>query len=181
MAFRTLARTTAVSLTALWALTGCTGDDGPTQGTTPPPVTVPVTTTAAPETTSPTTSPETDGPDSGEPYDPFTAEPAPTLPEAFGDWTFEDGGDGMYGTYWQDETGARIAAVVWQWIPKEEVQADKPGSQPYGEWLCGAFEDDATKLSCTANAWDGTVQLTSHDLAPEELAAAGDLLLTAWQ
>lgn len=171
MQVRTLARTATVAVAALLALTGCTDDDE----TTPDP-TEPATTTV--ETTDPGAEETTAAPETDEPFDPLTAEPAPPLPVAFGDWT-DDGDSTQEGLayYEQAGTGALLTATVWVYTTKEEVQTT-PDPVTIGEWLCGA---EAEQASCTANAWDGTIQLMSGDLDAEGLAAAGDELLAVWQ
>lgn len=49
-----------------------------------------------------------------------------------------------------------------------------------GNWLCGTIRDDNN--ACATNAWDASLWLQSGpDISVEDLAAAGDELLAAWQ
>ncbi|GAB3816920.1 hypothetical protein GCM10028820_16990 [Tessaracoccus terricola] len=179
MQFRNLARTAAVWVAALLALTGCTGEEGPTQDPTEPDTTA---ATTPAETTEPTTDETSAAPETDEPFDPLTGEPAPPLPGAFGDWTADGEGSQVEVAYYEQAgTGAQLTATVWVYSTKEEVQESIPNSVNIGQWLCGADPEHDGWFSCTANAWDGTVQLLTDDLDAEGLAAAGDELLAAWQ
>lgn len=164
---RTIARATLIGLAAALSLSACTNND-PTETPTPPPAT----------TTQPT---ETNGPSPEPTFDPVTGEPAPPLPDSFGEWTANPttSTEGTY-RYENQTTDAAVTAFVWVYTTKEEVQQDMTDSAPIGDWLCGQRPDDSN-IYCTANAWDGTVQLMSQDLTAEELASVGDELLAGWE
>lgn len=170
MQLSTLTRAAGLGLVAVLALSAC--------GDTSPP---------GPSTTQPTvapTEPTTDAPtDSGtESFDPTTGEPAPPLPEAFGEWSTTDASGGSLAYYEHAADGTQLDASVWTYTTREQIQ-DEAGavSELIGEWYCGSATDNPEVASCTANAFDGTIQLRSNDLDVAGLAVAGDELLDVWQ
>lgn len=167
MQLSTLTRAAGLGLVAILALSAC--------GDTSPP---------GPSTTQPTVDPTTEAPtDTGtESFDPTTGEPAPPLPEAFGEWATTDASGGTLAYYEHAVDGTQLDASVWTYTTREQIQ-DEAGavSELIGEWYCGSAADNPEVTSCTANVFDGTIQLRSNDLDVASLAGAGDELLSVWQ
>lgn len=174
MKSRTLLRTTALSLAAILALGACNSAEEPPETPTPTP------TTPAPTTTAPTPPSPTPDPTTSEPADP-TGEPAPPLPDEVGDWEADPmTSSDTIADYNRQGTEDWITASMWEYMTKERLQERATDSLPVGDWLCGQRPDNDANIYCSADVWDGAVQLVSRDLPVEELAAFGDELLAAW-
>lgn len=101
-------------------------------------------------------------------------EPAPALPESFGSWNLENIND-----YRHEDEGIRVAALHWVYTTEEAAQQDID-SEWFDDWLCGLDAGEIDLLTCSARAWDGSIQLVSSDLDVAELIAFGDELLANW-
>lgn len=181
-------RTAGIGLFAVLAFSACSTTesvDEPTRVVQPSTTTTPTEPASAPDD-DPSDPEEPVDPsepsDADEPFDPLAGEPAPSLPESFGEWTTTDSAGGGLSYYEHTADGTVFDASVWIYVTREQIQ-DEAGadSELVGEWYCGAPERDPDAMSCTANAFDGAIQLNSNDLAAADLAAAGDELWAVWE
>lgn len=188
----TLARATALGVATVLSLAACgaTNDPGGDPSPTATATTAAPTQTLAPspaqtQTADPTETATEPDPDleTDEPFDPLAGEPAPPLPESFGDWVADPLVSRADSTLYDNTaTGSDAWAVMWFYVTREDVVDGMVEVSSVGDWLCGIRPDaEEGYVYCAGNAWNGAVELDSQHLDANELAAFGEELLANWE